>query len=137
MSPGPRLRIDPTLPTPIWSQIEDGMRHLVANGALRPGETVPSVRDLAREQKVNPNTVAKAYQRLVEAGVFETRRGEGTFVTASPPALPAGERQRLLRDGAGRYGSLAVTLGVSRTEAVTALHAEWPEAGTTTRGGRR
>src|SRR5512137_546193 len=105
MTPGPRLRIDPTLPTPIWSQIEDGMRHLVASGALRPGDTVPSVRDLAREQKVNPNTVAKAYQRLVEAGLFETRRGEGTFVAANPPALPAGERERLLRDGATRYGA--------------------------------
>src|SRR5512147_2320690 len=98
MSPGPRLRIDPTLPVPIWSQIEDGMRHLVASGALRPGDTVPSVRDLAREQRINPNTVAKAYQRLVDAGVLETRRGFGTFVAKDPPSMNAGERERVLRE---------------------------------------
>jgi GntR family transcriptional regulator len=138
MSASPRtLRIDPTLPVPIWSQIEDGMRQLVASGALRPGALVPSVRDLAREQKINPNTVAKAYQRLVEAGVFETRRGEGTFVCQSPPAMSASERQRLLREGASRYASLAVTLGVSRSDAASALTAEWPAPETTSRGGRR
>jgi GntR family transcriptional regulator len=135
MSPGPRLRIDPTLPTPIWSQIEDGMRYLVASSAFRPGDEVPSVRDLAREQRINPNTVAKAYQRLVEAGVFETRRGEGTFVAAHPPSMPAAEKERLLREAATRFTSLAATLGVGRTEAVAAVNSEWPE--TSFRGGKR
>jgi GntR family transcriptional regulator len=64
------------------------VRHLVASGALRPGDPLPSVRDLAREQRINPNTVAKAYQRLAEAGVLESRRGEGTFVAERPPAMP-------------------------------------------------
>lgn len=135
MGLGRRLRIDPTLPTPIWSQIEDGMRYLVASSALLPGEEVPSVRDLAREQRINPNTVAKAYQRLVEAGVFETRRGEGTFVAAHPPQMPAAERERLLREGATRFSSLAVTLGVSRADAVAAVNAGWPD--TSFRGGKR
>ena len=136
MNPGPRLKIDPTLPTPIWSQIEDGMRHLVASGALPPGGAVPSVRDLAREQRINPNTVAKAYQRLVEGGVFATRRGEGTFVAERPPAMPAGEKNRVLREAASRFTSLAVTLGIARTEAVDAINAEWPD-GSTPRGGKR
>ena len=104
--------MDPTLPVPIWSQIEEGVRHLVASGALRPGDALPSVRDLAREQRINPNTVAKAYQRLVEAGILETRRGEGTFVAEHPPAMPAAERARLLREGATRLATLAVNLGV-------------------------
>lgn len=137
MSPGPRLRVDPTLPLPIWSQIEDGVRHQVASGLLRPGEPVPSVRELAREQKVNPNTVAKAYQRLADAGVLETRRGEGTFVAERPPALSAAARERLLREAAARYGALAVTLGASRAEAANALEAVWPGDETTGRGGRR
>jgi GntR family transcriptional regulator len=136
MSPGPRLRIDPTLPVPIWSQIEDGMRYLVATGALAPGSTVPSVRDLAREQRVNPNTVAKAYQRLVDSGVFETRRGEGTFVTSRPPAIPAREKERLLREAAQRFTSLAVTTGVSRAEALAAVQSEWPD-GSAFGGGKR
>ena len=95
-APHPRR---PHAPAPIWSQIEEGVRHLVASGALRPGDAVPSVRDLARELRINPNTVAKAYQRLVDAGILETRRGEGTFVAERPPAMPAGEKARRAAGG--------------------------------------
>ena len=45
MPPAPRIRVDPTLPTPIWSQLEEAVRHLVASGGLRPGDALPSVRD--------------------------------------------------------------------------------------------
>jgi GntR family transcriptional regulator len=135
MGAAPRIRVDPTLPSPIWSQIEESVRYLVASGALRPGEAVPSVRDLARELRVNPNTVAKAYQRLVEAGILETRRGEGTFVAERPPAMPAAEKARILEEGATRYSTLAVNLGATRAEAVTTLQASWPEHDS--KGGRR
>jgi DNA-binding transcriptional regulator YhcF (GntR family) len=137
MGASPRIRVDPALPAPIWSQIEEGVRHLVAFGALRPGEAVPSVRDLAREQRVNPNTVAKAYQRLVEAGLLETRRGEGTFVAERPPAMPAGEKARVLQEGATRYSTLAVNVGATRAEAVSTLQASWPEPDGASKGGKR
>jgi GntR family transcriptional regulator len=133
--PSPRIRVNPALPVPIWSQIEDGVRQLVAAGALGPGEAMPSVRDLARSERINPNTAAKAYQRLVEAGVLETRRGEGTFVAERPPAMPAAERARTLKDGALRYASLAVNLGATRAEAATVLTAAWPDGDD--KGGRR
>ena len=129
-----RLRVDPTLPTPIWSQIEEGVRHLVASGSLDPGAALPSVRDLARAQRVNPNTVAKAYQRLAAAGVVEARRGEGTFVVDHPPALSAAARTRALREAAERFAALAVTVGASWSEADAALEAAWPPRGK--RGGR-
>ncbi len=134
---GSRLHVDPALATPIWSQIEDGMRRLVASGGLGPGEPVPSVRDLAREQRVNPNTVAKAYQRLVDAGVLETRRGEGTFVAAHPPTMSSAERERELRQAASGFAALAVTLGCSRAQAASALSAAWPDGDTASRGGKR
>ena len=137
MSPAPRIRVDPALPTPLWSQIEESVRYLVASGALPPGEALPSVRDLARELRINPNTVAKAYQRLAEAGILETRRGEGTFVAERPPAMPAAERARLLREGATRLAMLAVNLGAARAEAVSALQAAWPEDDPMSKGGRR
>lgn len=137
MAPVPRIRVDPTLPAPIWSQIEEAVRHLVASAALRPGDALPSVRDLAREQRINPNTVAKAYQRLAEAGVVETRRGEGTFVAARPPAMPAAERARSLRDGAARLATLAANLGATRAEAVQALEAAWAGDDPAGKGGRR
>ncbi|HXK09497.1 MAG TPA: GntR family transcriptional regulator [Vicinamibacteria bacterium] len=137
MSAALRMRIDPTLPTPIWSQIEEGVRYLVASGGLRPGDALPSVRDLAREQRINPNTVAKAYQRLAEAGVLETRRGEGTFVAAHPPVMPAAEKARLLREGATRFSTLAVNLGASQAEAVGTVQAVWPAGEAGAKGGRR
>ena len=133
--PAPRIRVNPALPVPIWSQIEDGVRQLVAAGALAPGAAMPSVRDLARAERINPNTAAKAYQRLVEAGVLESRRGEGTFVAERPPSMPAAERSRTLREGALRYASLASNLGASRSEAATVLNAAWPDGDE--RGGRK
>ncbi len=120
------LRIDPGDAIPIWKQIEEGVRRLVASGALSPGGGVPSVRDLARDLRVNPMTVSKAYQRLAEAGVLEVRRGEGTFVAATPPAMARGERARALREAAARYVAVAATLGASADEAVREVRAIWP-----------
>ena len=119
------LHVDPTNATPIWSQIEEGVRRLVASGALPAGGPVPSVRDLARELRVNPATVAKAYQRLTDTGLLTVRRGEGTFVAAVPPSVPRAQRSRELRDGATRYASLGVTLGSTADEASGELSAAW------------
>jgi GntR family transcriptional regulator len=137
VSPAPRIRVDPALSTPIWSQIEETVRCLVASGALRPGDALPSVRDLARDQRINPNTVAKAYQRLVEGGILETRRGEGTFVAERPPAMPPAEKARLLREGATRFSTLALNLGATQVEAVATVQAAWPAGEATAKGGRR
>lgn len=112
------LTVDPSDAVPLWKQIEGNVRRLVASGALRPGAAVPSVRDLARELSINPATVAKGYQRLVDAGILSVRRGEGTFVAERPPAPPRGEREKELEGGAMRYAALAVTLGVANEEAV-------------------
>ena len=127
MSKPTDLRIDPTDATPIWSQIEEGLRRLVASGALAPGAPVPSVRDLARELRINPATVAKAYQRLTDAGVLTVRRGDGTYVAEKPPAMSKAERARLLREAAVRYASLAATIGVNAEDAVDAVDAAWPK----------
>ena len=121
------LRVDPAAATPLWSQIEEGVRRLVASGALAPGAGVPSVRDLARDLRVNPATVSKAYQRLGDAGVLEVRRGDGTYVAAAPPPLTRAERARALREGALGYASLAATLGVSRDDALEEARTAWAE----------
>ena len=119
------LRIDPSDATPIWSQIEEGLRRLVAAGALKPGAPVPSVRDLAKDLRINPATVAKAYQRLTEAGILMVKRGDGTYVADAPPPISRAERSRTLRDAAARYASLAATLGVTPEEAAEALASAW------------
>lgn len=112
------LSVDPSDAVPLWKQIEENVRRLVASGALRTGAALPSVRDLARDLSINPATVAKGYQRLVDAGILVVKRGEGTFVSEKPPSLPRGEREKELQNGALSYASLAVTLGVSNEDAV-------------------
>jgi GntR family transcriptional regulator len=131
------LHVDPSDSTPIWSQIEEGIRRLVASGALTPGAPVPSVRDLARELSINPATVAKAYQRLADAGVLSVRRGDGTYVADAPPSMGKEKRHRALRDGAVRYASLAVTLGAALTESSRELEAAWKHLGGAPKGDDR
>lgn len=111
------LEVDPTSAVPIWSQIEEAVRRLVASGGLSAGAPIPSVRDLARDLRVNPATVAKAYQRLADHGILVVRRGEGTYVAEEPPTLSRPQRDRLLQDGASRYANLAASIGASRNEA--------------------
>lgn len=123
----PMIEIDPADAAPIWRQIEERVRRLVLAGSLAPGVAVPSVRDLARALRVNPATVAKAYQRLTDAGVLEVHRGEGTFVAQAPPPLAAAERERVLREGAHRYAATALAVGASTHEATVELHSAWAE----------
>jgi len=112
------LFVDPSDAVPLWKQIEENVRRLVASGAMKPGSAMPSVRDLARDLSINPATVAKGYEHLVDAGILAVKRGEGTFVAEKPPSVPRGEREKELEGGAMRYASLAVTLGAPNEEAV-------------------
>jgi len=121
------LDIDPAAAAPIWRQIEDGMRRLVASGALPVGTAVPSVRELARELRINPATVSKAYQRLTADGALEVRRGEGTFVAHRPAGALADERERLLAEGASKYVEAARSMGVTESDAIAAISAAWRE----------
>jgi GntR family transcriptional regulator len=113
--------INPTDPAPIWRQIEEGVRRLIALGALTPGASVPSVRDLAKDLRVNPNTVARAYQRLTEGGVLTVKRGEGTYVSDEPAQRKKSEKSEMLRDAASRYASAAIAAGAELNEAEDAL----------------
>ena len=117
--------INPADPAPIWKQIEEGIRRLIALGALKAEAPVPSVRDLARELRVNPNTVARAYQRLTEAGVLAVRRGEGTFVADQPAQPRKSEKHEMLREAANRYISAAVAAGAGLDEAREAVEAAY------------
>ena len=113
--------IKPTDSSPIWQQIEEGMRRMIALGSLRPGDSVPSVRDLARTLRVNPNTVARAYQRLTDHGVFSVKRGDGTYVADQPSQPARSERSEKLRDAAIRFAGVAISLGATPAEACQAL----------------
>lgn len=121
------LHIDPGDAVPIWRQIEAGVARLIASRALQPGMAVPSVRELSRELQVNPATVVKAYQRLVDAGHLVIRRGEGTYVADEAPQMRSRERGRLLKEAALRYATVAFTAGSDRAEALAAVEEAWQQ----------
>lgn len=131
-----RIQVLPADPRPIWSQIEEGLRRLLASGSLAPGDTVPSVRELATELRVNPATVSKAYQRLVGAGLMEVRRGDGTYVSAAPPAVRKSEQTRVIRQAAMNFASVAITHGAELETAREALDVAWGELSNNEGGNR-
>jgi GntR family transcriptional regulator len=83
---------------PWYEQIMDQVTFAVASGTLRPGDFIPSVRDLANELVINPNTVARAFVELEQRGVVEVRRGRGTVIAAEAEALCGKERLRIVRE---------------------------------------
>ena len=122
-----RIPVHPTDPRPIWSQIEEALRRLLASGALAPGDSVPSVRELATDLRVNPATASKAYQRLVGAGFLEVRRGDGTYVSAAPPAVRKSEQTRVIRQAAMNFASVVITHGAELDTARAALEQAFEE----------
>src|SRR5262249_8673202 len=86
--------LDPKSGVPIYRQIQDQIRYGIASGRLRPGEQLPTVRSLAVDLAVNPNTVIKAYTELERQGGLTTEQGSGTFVAPIPAVALAPEDQQ-------------------------------------------
>jgi GntR family transcriptional regulator len=118
------VTLDPADATPIYAQVERGLRAAIAAGRLKPGDQLPTVRELAVDLRVNANTVARVYSELERAGVFETRRGVGTFVRVGrTEARPASEHARRLRAFATRVLSESDAHGFTADEVIAALRA--------------
>ena len=81
---------------PIYRQIVNQVKYLVASGLLLPGEELPPIRTLALQLKVTPNTIVKAYDELESSGVVHKRRGSGTFVSEARQQLALRERRRII-----------------------------------------
>lgn len=97
-------------PRPIVKQIADGVRMKIATGQLEPGDQLPSVRGLAQQLAINPNTVAKAYSELTAEGWLESRQGMGLYVAAPRQRLSDAERSRRLDDAVSRFVNDVVPL---------------------------
>ena len=98
-------------PRPIGKQIVDAVRMKIATGELAPGDQLPSVRGLAQQLTINPNTVAKAYAELTTEGWLESRQGMGLYVAAPRQRLSDAERERRLDDAIGRFVNDVIPLG--------------------------
>ena len=120
----PIVSLDSADPTPIYAQLERGFRAAIATSRLRPGDQLPTVRQLAVDLQINANTVARVYSELERAGVIETKRGVGSFITATPAqAHPPRERERRLRGFLTRVLAEADAVGFTLDEVIEALRA--------------
>ncbi len=118
------FHIDANHPTPLYAQLERSIRFAIATDKLRIGQQLPTVRQLAVDLRINANTVAKVYTELERAGIVETRRGVGTFVTARPAeaSLSRRERDKQLRELADHFIAETGTRGFSLDDVIEHLH---------------
>lgn len=113
--------IDSADPTPLYAQLQRAIRAAIAAQRLRPGDQLPTVRQLAVDLRINANTVARVYAEMERLGDLETRRGVGTFVRAGAPPPPSAEQEQALRALVDRFLNDAAALGFSSDEVVRRL----------------
>lgn len=123
------LQVNPSSGWPVYLQIEAQIKHRVAAGALKADDPLPSVRRLAAELRINPNTVARAYQELEREGIIRTVQGGGTFVADGVPQLLKSERLRRLRPLAAQLAVEAHHLRLSGKEILEMLEEELDRLG--------
>ncbi|MEA2572610.1 MAG: hypothetical protein QOI24_4611 [Acidobacteriota bacterium] len=115
------IQIDPADATPIYAQVDRAIRVAIATGKMRPGDQLPTVRQLAVDLRVNANTVARVYLGLERDGIVATKRGVGTFINDTPRSAQAPHRDRQLRALADRFLTDAAAIGYTPREAVRLL----------------
>lgn len=108
-------------PRPIVRQIIDAIRRQISTGDLAVDDRLPSVRGLAQQLGINPNTVSKAYAQLTAEGWLEARAGLGLFVAVRRDQLSAGERERRLGEAVDRFVSEVIAIRYPADEAVAAV----------------
>lgn len=116
------VRLVPGDPRPIYLQIMDEVRRAIVIGTLAQDDPLPSLRQLAAELRVNPNTVQFAYRELEREGAVYVKRGQGTYVSNS--STPQVERRRLLREVAVRALRDAFRHGVAAEELIDEIRSE-------------
>ena len=110
------LNLDPSSPVPLYLQMVEQVRNLIAIGALRPGDRLPPVRELAARARVNRNTAARAVQRLEQDGLVQARVGQGTFILDTAGQIDPRVRDEAVDDLMDRVVREAATLGVPLEE---------------------
>jgi GntR family transcriptional regulator len=114
---------------PLYLQIESQLKHAVAAGALKQGDSLPSVRKLASELRINPNTVARAYQNLERDGLIRTVPGGGTYVADNVPGLLKTEKLKRLRPFAMQVAVEGTQLRLTRDDIVELVQDSLDELG--------
>jgi len=119
------LQLDPHSGIPAYRQMMDQIRYYIAGGTLRPGDQLPSIRELATAVAVNPTTVVRVYTELERDGILEMRHGKGAFVTdVSVDTLTPAEREKAIRRAARQLALEASQLRVSPARVVQIVREE-------------
>lgn len=130
-----RLAVKTDDPRPIFKQIADHVSVCVASGELQPGDKLPSVRALAVQLSVNPNTVSKAYAELASIGLVDSRQGLGLFIAEPKQRLSTSERKRQLKSAVQNCVNDVLHLHFSDEEIIRELTNHLREVRTLTRAG--
>jgi GntR family transcriptional regulator len=125
-----RMSLDPCSGVPVYRQIIDQVAGGIASGALSPGDQLPTVRQLAVDLSINPNTVIRAYGELEIRGVLETEQGTGTFISQQKVRRDDAERQRSLNQLIGDFIARAGSAGFTVEELIEQLQAMQSDGGT-------
>jgi len=112
---------------PIYIQIMDEIKKRVVRGVYAPGEKLPSVRDLAKEIAVNPNTIARVYMELERESFIVTRRGQGTFLTEDMTLIER-ERDRFITIAVGKFIEEITSLSLDEKQAGRLMEVIWAES---------
>jgi GntR family transcriptional regulator len=128
------LQIDPRSPEPIYLQIVEGVKAAVAKGLLKPGDKMPSVREMAMELTINHNTITKAYQELERERVIEVIRGRGTFIAVEPSVPNREARKEELKEAMRRMLVEAHLLQIDDSELLAMFQKVMDEWRHSTRG---
>ena len=110
------LRLDYQSGEAIYRQIVEQIKYKIASGELKPNEQLPSIRDLAKQLKINPRTVVKVYEELQSGGLVIRRQGQGVFIKDGQVAVPVHTRRKLLGEMARRMLAEASRLGAGEEE---------------------
>lgn len=113
---------------PVYRQVIDQVRSGVASGSLHAGDQLPTVRQLAVDLAINPNTVLRAYRELELGGFLETHQGTGTFVADKKVEKKSAERDRQLSQMAGEFAARAGTAGFTLEDLIERLRDLLPSA---------
>lgn len=123
------IHVNASSGVPIYLQIETQVKNAVAAGALKKGEALPSVRKLAIELGINPNTVARAYQELEREGVIGTVPGGGSYIAGHTPRFLKSEKLRRLRPYARQIAVEGTQLGLDEREIMEMVQEELEKLG--------
>jgi GntR family transcriptional regulator len=121
------IRLDPTSGVPVYRQLIDQVLVAKASGALRPGDQLPTVRQLAVDLSINPNTVVRAYKELEIRGILTTQQGMGTFITRQEIRPDEAARQRRLTQMVGEFVAKAGAEGYTVEDIMQRLAELVPE----------